>query len=231
MKRLTKSAVLQQVTQSRNTTRFDSRRYLLALTTLLAIVAAPALAEAPIEDSTFPPQNNSSPATVRQESVRQSNVRQSNVRQLMLLNECGGCDLQGVSLTEFHLIGADLRNANLQGADLTGSNLEGADLEGANLTGANFTDAFMTHTNLTNARLDNANFSGAHLYYVEVAGASMNNLNLTGAELLHTPIYVGGEEQLSEENLPLEPIIPFENTIPPEVHPTPVLPILEPGSY
>ena len=226
MKRLTKFAVLQRAIQPRKTTRFNSRRYLLTLAAALAMIATPALAEDPIEDSTFTPKNNSSPATVRQESIRQNNVRQ-----LMLLNECRGCDFQGVSLTESHLIGADLRNANLQGADLTGSNLEGADLEGANLTGANFTNAFMTHTNLANARLDNANFSGAHLYYVEVAGASMNNLNLTGAELLHTPIYVGGEEQLLEEILPLEPIIPFEHTVPPEFNPNPALPLLEPGSY
>ena len=226
MKRLTKFAVLKRVTPSRNATRFDSKRYFSALTAVLAMVATPALAEAPIEDSTFIPQNNSSPATVRQESIRQNNIRQ-----LMLLNECGGCDLQGVSLTEAHLIGVDLRNANLQGANLTGSNLEGADLDGANLSGANLTDAFMTHTNLANTRLDNVNFSGAHLYYVDVAGASMNNLNLTGAELLYTPIYVGGEEQLREENLLLEPIIPFKDTIPPEFNPTPVLPVLEPGSY
>ncbi|MGB7249536.1 MAG: pentapeptide repeat-containing protein [Phormidesmis sp.] len=182
---------------------------LSALTTsLLMSAAVPALAEAPVDDLAI--------------------TQQNNVRQLVLLNECMGCDLSGVTLTAAHLIGVDLRNANLQFANLTGSNLEGADLTGADLTGANLTNTFLTNTCLAETNLDGVNFSGAHLFYVDVAGASMNNLNLTGAQLLETPIYTGGEEQLIEESMPLEPLplIPFEETNPVEPYEPLMNPVL-----
>lgn len=82
---------------------------------------------------------------------------------------------------------------------------------------------------LSEAHLIGADLRDAHLYYVDVAGASMENLNLAGAQLLHTPIYVGGEESPLEETLPLEPVIPFEETLPPTE--MLLLPELEPGLY
>lgn len=151
-------------------------KWLPALAAAIVLSAAPAQAEAPFDE--FAP------------------TRQDNVRQLVLLRECVGCDLEGITLIDAHLIGADLRNANLQGANLTGSNLEGADLTGADLTGANLTNTFLTNACLADTHLDHANFTEAHLYYVDVTGASMDDLTLTGAQLLHTPIYTGGEEQL-----------------------------------
>ncbi|MGI8936192.1 MAG: pentapeptide repeat-containing protein [Phormidesmis sp.] len=165
----------------------------LALATVLLLAVSPALSEAPLSDAAV--------------------IRQNNVRQLILLNECMGCDLAGVTLNAAHLIGADLRYANLRFATLIDSNLEGADLTGADLTGANLTDAFLTHAILANAQLDGVNFSGAWLYQVDVSGADLNNIELTGAQVLDTPISVGGEEPL-EEGVPLEPMMPFEITNP-----------------
>ena len=204
MKRSTKLTVLQPVARSNHQNRFKARKCFPALMIgVLAMIAIPVLAEAPIDEPIFTPQSNPLQVIARQEAIRQNNVRQ-----LILLNECMGCDLSGITLTEAHLIGADLRQANLQGATLTDSNLEGADLTGANLTGANLTNAFLTNTILVNAQLDGVNFSSAHLYSVDVSGASISNLNLTGAQLFNTPIYVGGEE----DSLPtqLEPISPSE---------------------
>ncbi len=186
----------------------------VALTVALLLSASSALAAVPKEAPLVDPASTAVPAPSTTE-----HTRQGNVQQLILTNECTGCDLSGVTLTDAHLIGADLRNANLQFADLTGSNLEGADLTGANLMGANFTNTFLTNAFLVNAQLDDVNFSGAHLYYVDVTGASMNRLNLAGAQLRNTPIYVGGDEQPIEEineGVPLEPIIPFEETSPVE---------------
>ncbi len=186
----TQPVVLQQATKSTHQRKFKKRIYFpILVITVMAMIGTPVLAEAPLDESTFTPQRSPAQITVSQEADRQSNVHQ-----LILLNECMGCDLAGVTLTEAHLIGADLRQADLRGANLTDSNLEGADLAGADLTGANLTSAFLTNTNLANTQLDGVNFSGAHLYSVDVSGASMNNLNLTDAELFNTPIYIGGEE-------------------------------------
>ncbi|MEL7227774.1 MAG: pentapeptide repeat-containing protein [Cyanobacteria bacterium P01_D01_bin.36] len=165
----------------------------------LLLAATPSLAEAPVGEPTP--------------------LRQNNARQLVLTNECAGCDLAGVILFEAHLIGADLRNADLTGANLTGSNLEGADLTGANLTGANFTRAFLTDTCLANTQLVDVNFTEAHLYNTDVQGANMVDLNLAGAEVFNTPISIGGDAPSEDELQPLEPIIPFEDTQPPVLHP------------
>jgi uncharacterized protein YjbI with pentapeptide repeats len=159
--------------------------------------AGPVLAEAPVEPSEL------------------NRLRQANVQQLLIRNECMGCDLAGISLRESHLIGADLRGANLQGADLSGANLEGADLEGALLTGANLSQTFLTDANLANAKLQDVNFSGAWLYNVDVTGADVQNLNLAGAQLMNTPISVGGDDYPLQEGVPLEPMIPFDQTEPP----------------
>ena len=164
-----------------------------AIAVLLA--ATPSLAEAPTQLPTL--------------------TQQNNIRRLVLTNECMGCDLAGVELTEAHLIGADLRDANLQFANLTGSNLEGADLKGADLTGANLTGAFLTHANLADTQLVGVNFTHAHLYNVDVTGANMENLTLVNAEIHNTPISVGGEEGPLDNGRPTESIIPFEEIHPP----------------
>lgn len=158
----------------------------------LFVVAAPALAEPPMQIST--------PA------------QQANVRRLILTNGCMACDLTGADLTETHLIGADLRNANLQWANLTDANLEGADLEGADLTGANLTGAYLTDAYLADTQLIGVNFTNAHLYNVDLTGATMEDINLAGADVFNTPISVGGEAPEGELQ-PLEPM-PFEQTVP-----------------
>lgn len=160
------------------------------ITVLLMLMSAPALAEAPLDESVVPQIKPS------QVAAEQDDLLQRNQRRLLLLNECRRCDLSGVVLTGRHLIGADLREANLQDADLTGSNFEGADLSEADLMNANFSYTFLTDVRLVDAQLDNVNFTGAHLYSVNVEGASMRNLTLTDARLFDTPIYVGGEEDL-----------------------------------
>ncbi len=139
-------------------------------------------------------------------------VRQNNVRKLRLLNECIGCDLAGVTITNARLVGADLRNANLFSANLTNSDLTEVNLTGANLTGANLMGALLTNTNLSQTSLDWVNFSNAQLNSVIVTGATMQNINLMGAQLYNTPISIGGDEY---PGIPIEPPIPFEETSPP----------------
>lgn len=141
-------------------------------------------------------------------------TRQNNVRRLRLLNQCVGCELSGVTLTNAQFVGADLRNANLSTANLAGSDLTAANLTGADLTGANLTGALLFHTNLSDAYLDWVNFSYAQLDTVNVVGATTQNINLTGAQLENTFISIGGEE--SPIGAPLEPTVPFENTKPPD---------------
>ena len=186
------------------TTIFSRPSFLPALLMTFWVVAAPALAEIPLEELTV--------------------LRRNNVRQLILLNACRGCDLAGITLVDAHLMGADLRDANLRFATLAGSNLEGADLSGADLTGANLTGTFLTNASLANAQLESVNFSDAHLYYVDVEGAAMNNLILTGAQVVETPIYVGGEEQPPDE--PPASVMPFEEINPAESYE----PLLTPDS-
>lgn len=148
-------------------------------------------------------------------------TRRNNIQRLRLLNACANCDLMGANLAQAYLIGADLRGANLRYANLTGSNLEGADLTGADLTGANFTRAYLTDANLANTTIHGVNFSKAHLYNVTLTGASVDNVNLAGAEVHNTDISVGGPETFVEEGEhveegeTLEPIVPFEETLPP----------------
>ncbi|MEL6778048.1 MAG: pentapeptide repeat-containing protein [Cyanobacteria bacterium J06597_16] len=185
---------------------------LAAMTGALLLAATPALPEAPL-------------------ATEPTLLQQNHIRRLMLTNTCAACDLEGVTLLEAHLIGADLRKANLRGANLTGSNLEGADLEGADLTGANFTGTFLTDARLVNTQLVGVNFTAAHLYNTDVQGANVANLNLTDAEIFNTPISVGGDALPENELQPLEstpevppeqllePIIPFEETQPPEPYP------------
>ena len=140
-------------------------------------------------------------------------MRQNNVRKLRLLNQCMGCDLEGVSLMDVQLVGADLRGANLFAANLAGSDLTDANLAGANLTGVNLAGAALVNTNLSNARLDWVNFSDAELNTVNLVGATTQNINLMGARLENTFISIGGQE--GPVGAPLEPIIPFEDTKPP----------------
>ncbi len=177
----------------------DRIKQVATVTVALLLSATPTLAEAPLAGPTL--------------------LQQNNARRLVLTNECAGCDLADVTLLEAHLIGADLRNADLTGANLTGANLEGADLEGANLTGANLTGTFLTDTCLANTQLVGVNFTEAHLYNTDVQGATMADLNLVGAEVFNTPISVGGEAPTKPELKPLEPMIPFEDTQPPVLHP------------
>lgn len=189
----------------------DRIKQAATVTCALLLAATPALAEAPLAEPT--------------------QTQQNNARRLVLTNECAGCDLAGVTLLEAHLIGADLRNADLTEANLTGANLEGADLEGADLTGANLTGAFLTDTYLANTLLIDVNFTDAHLYNTNVQGATMENLTLVGAEVFNTPISVGGEAPIEKipplKPHPLEPMIPFEETQPPVLHPEDLLdPIL-----
>ena len=186
-------------------------RQIATTTVLLLLAAMPGLAEEPLPGPTL--------------------TQQTNARRLILTNECVGCDLAGVTLLEAHLIGADLRQADLTRANLTGANLEGADLTGATLTDANLTGAFLTDTCLTNTLLVGVNFTRARLYNTDVRGAIVEDLNLADAEILNTPISIGGET-LPDDILPLEPqflepMIPFEETQPPVLHPKYILdPIL-----
>ena len=86
--------------------------------------------------------------------------------------------LEGASLIEVKLTGADLRGADLRHALLMGADLTGADLSGARLDGAN-----LMGTRITQARLDGASLAGAILQGVDWVGAKLAGLDLSRANL------------------------------------------------
>ena len=124
-------------------------------------------------------------------------IVETNTLKLKALNECGGCNLQGVDLLGADLGGAELWAANLRGANLRGANLSGANLLGAFLN-ADLREADLTEANLKIADLSGANLSGANLRGANLAAAKLRKADLREADLTEADLT---EADLSGANL------------------------------
>ena len=109
-------------------------------------------------------------------------IVETNTLKLKALNECGGCNLQGVDLLGADLGGAELWAANLRGANLRGANLSGANLLGAFLN-ADLREADLSGANLKIADLREADLRGADLRGADLTEADLSGANLSGANL------------------------------------------------
>ena len=95
----------------------------------------------------------------------------------------GGADLQGITLVNPDLSGANLSGVYLDDSRLTNANLSGANLSGGDLKDSRLPDADLSGANLNNAFLTNANLSGANLSGASLYGANLTNTDLSGANL------------------------------------------------
>ena len=112
----------------------------------------------------------------------------ADLQRLQSTNQCPGCNLTGIRLSEAKLPNAKLSGANISSASISNSKLPNADFSGANLsyinltradlTGANMSNADLRVAILTDAKLEKANLSNANL-----SGAALFDANLTGANL------------------------------------------------
>jgi uncharacterized protein YjbI with pentapeptide repeats len=75
-------------------------------------------------------------------------------------NECQGCNLSGVNLSDLDLTGGNFQSSTFLGANLSGTVLQAARLDNANLGGA---DTMLTGTNFVSAFLECTSFGGADL--------------------------------------------------------------------
>ena len=96
---------------------------------------------------------------------------------------CSGCnlfqaDLAYRDLPNVNLSGSRLRQADLSLATMNGANLSASDLSVANLFGARFTGVSFRNANLRDANLVGGYFGGA-----DFAGADLNGAILSGAEM------------------------------------------------
>ncbi len=96
--------------------------------------------------------------------------------------------LNGASLVDYDLTGANLQNADLAGASLAGARLDGANLLSANLTGASLPDADLAKAGLEravlhSASLPGADLAGANLQAADLSDAALPIANLDDAEL------------------------------------------------
>ncbi|MCH7580412.1 MAG: toll/interleukin-1 receptor domain-containing protein [Chloroflexi bacterium] len=102
-------------------------------------------------------------------------------------------DLEGASLKDLRLAGADLRRAQFKAAYLQGADFSGADLREAylmqaciansDLSSANLHKAVLFDADLTVTSLSDADLSESSLSYCNLTGASLNGADLTKAEL------------------------------------------------
>lgn len=113
-------------------------------------------------------------------SLREADLRGANLPQVNLRNaNLWGANLQGARLPLVNLQMANLQSANLEGAVLLKANLEKVNLTYANLEGAN-----LFKTNLENTRLEGANLRNANLSVANLQGADLFKTNLENASLL-----------------------------------------------
>jgi uncharacterized protein YjbI with pentapeptide repeats len=132
----------------------------------------------------------------------------ADLRRLQSTNQCPGCNLTGIRLSEAKLPNAilsganissasisnsKLTNADLSGANLAYINLTRADLSGANMSSADLRVAILTDAKLQKANLSKANLSGAALFDANLTGANLDGANLTGA-FLDGAIWVDGKK-------------------------------------
>jgi uncharacterized protein YjbI with pentapeptide repeats len=93
------------------------------------------------------------------------------------------CDLNGISLIDVDLGGANLKGLMLGAADLKYTNLGGARLQSAFLEDANLQYASLLATNLKEAVLADANLENANLFCAYLQDAILSGANLKGANL------------------------------------------------
>jgi hypothetical protein len=111
-------------------------------------------------------------------SPEQLDVSGQNLQGITLVN----CDLEGANLSqaricEANLCGANLSRADLHGADLRGTYLCWADLRGANLSGADLSEAQLIWADLGNADLRGASLDKADLRGADLSWASLGGAN------------------------------------------------------
>lgn len=94
--------------------------------------------------------------------------------------------LEGARLSLVHLDGANLYAAYLMGADLRGASLKGADLSLAHLEGAYCSLADFEGANLYAARLEGADLYVAYLERSDLRGACLNGADLRGVRFDNT---------------------------------------------
>ena len=86
------------------------------------------------------------------------------------------------------------KKPNLQGASLGNTKLIGANLAGADLTDADLSIAYLIRANLSESNLTNADLSGAVLSEANLKGANLNGTELEDA-------YLHGADLTSVSNL------------------------------
>jgi len=126
--------------------------------------------------------------TIRvQQSVNQEQVPLVRTAIERLLQEAGSTehlDLSGQHLQGVTLVNGDLRGANLSLTDLHEANLCGANLAKADLHGARLSHTYLSWANLGQANLQEADLQAADLSWADLRGA-----NLRGANLDQTILY------------------------------------------
>lgn len=103
-------------------------------------------------------------------------------QRLAAANECSGCDLSGLDMSNGSFHGGDFSRSNLAGANfseavLATANLQNSDLRGANLSGAELDRATLTGADLTGANLADTDISGAD--FSGVKGLTQAQLDTT----------------------------------------------------
>lgn len=103
--------------------------------------------------------------------------QRANIQQLNQTNNCSGCSLMGVDLSNTSLAGKDLSYASLRGQDLSNK-----DLSGTILIGADLRDATLPN-DLSYLNLSEANLSGQNLIDKNLTGTNFSKANLTDTKL------------------------------------------------
>jgi uncharacterized protein YjbI with pentapeptide repeats len=99
-----------------------------------------------------------------------------------------GMDLAGLRLDGATLIDVDLTGANLTGASFEGVTLVGVRLDRAKLSRARFDGADVSATSFRDAALDGVQFQGANLKHDVFAGARMHGAGVFGSRLIDSDL-------------------------------------------
>ncbi len=96
--------------------------------------------------------------------------------------------LEGATLTNANLSGADLTSTDLRGSKLDGANLEKATLlrtymNGSTITGANFTKSVGYRTHFDGADLSDTNLEKSEMQRADFRNTNLTNTNFSKAEL------------------------------------------------
>jgi len=125
--------------------------------------------------------------TIRvQQSVNQEQVPLVRTAIERLLQEAGSTehlDLSGQHLQGVTLVNSDLRGANLSLADLHEANLCGANLAKVDLHGARLSHTYLSWANLGQANLQEVDLQAADLSWADLRGANLRGANLDQAIL------------------------------------------------